>query len=83
MGDNLAQELYGVFVAASGKVAGGEVPNWASLPSVEREVWAQIAARAETRCEAKFFAVVKEIEDNDDIDPLDELSLLRERFGRS
>lgn len=78
---NLASELYGVFVAASGKVAGSDVPNWASLPPAEREVWEQIAARAETRCEVAFFAVVNAIEG----DGLGHLGFdaLRERFGRS
>lgn len=53
MGDSitLAQELYTTFVNSGEEVAGSDVPNWASLPSSDRERWEQVAARARRRFE--------------------------------
>lgn len=46
MGDNLAQLLYTAFVNSGHEVAGSDVPDWASLPAVDRERWEQVATRA-------------------------------------
>lgn len=54
MGDNLAQLLYTAFVNASSSVAGGDVPNWASLPAVDREQWEQVATRARIELGHRF-----------------------------
>jgi len=35
----LAAKMYAKFVAGIGRVAGGDTPNWASLPIEQREVW--------------------------------------------
>ena len=48
MGDNLAEQLYLVFCANSGLVPGsGDVPNWASMPIAQREIWESIAEEEE------------------------------------
>jgi hypothetical protein len=48
--DNLAEQLYRAFVSASGLVAGsGDVPNWASMPAAQREVWQAVASTARDR----------------------------------
>lgn len=45
-GPSLGEQLYGVFVAQQRLVAGGDTPNWASLPSSERDVWDAVASKA-------------------------------------
>jgi hypothetical protein len=55
MGDNLAEHLYRTFCAASGLVPGsGDVPNWASMPIAQREVWEQVATKARVEMAARF-----------------------------
>lgn len=47
VGDRLAEELYRAFCNASGIIAGsGDVPNWASMPAAQRDVWEQVAVAA-------------------------------------
>lgn len=89
MGDNLAQELYRAFCNASGLVAGsGDVPNWASMPSSQREVWEQVATKARNEMAARFVAELDRVTPARDT-PVSEmqavigaLDVLRARWGR-
>ena len=54
MGDDLARLLYTAFINASDGVAGGDVPNWASLPVAERERWEQVATKARNEMAQRF-----------------------------
>lgn len=60
MGDNLAELLYTTHVNAGTAVAGGDVPNWASLPAVEREQWEQVAVKARRTMAKRFVDSIDE-----------------------
>ena len=62
MGDRLAEFLYTTYCNAIGKVAGSDVPNWASLPSSERDTWLQVADRARRHVTDQIFATLESID---------------------
>jgi hypothetical protein len=78
MSDDLAQQLYAAFRAN----VDPEQPSWGNLSSLDREAWDVVATKARNVMLDRVFAVVAELEKDDDIEPIDELVLLRERFGR-
>lgn len=85
MGDNLAELLYRAFCNASGLVAGsGDVPNWASMPSAQRDVWEQVAAKARNEMAARFAAELDRARENyDSYDGLvSAVDVIRARWGR-
>jgi TRAP-type C4-dicarboxylate transport system substrate-binding protein len=88
MGDNLAQLLYTTFVNSGNEVAGSDVPNWASLPSADRERWEQVATRARRHVTDQIFATLDSVES--DLNAADGVVIgravadeMRERYGRT
>ena len=79
MGDRLAEHLYTRYVNSGSQVAGSDVPNWASLPSVDRERWEQVAALARQIMVARFHDSIDEVERQG----VSELDAMRERWKRS
>lgn len=84
MGDNLAQQLYTTFIDATSSVAGGDVPNWASLPIEEREHWETVATKARGYMLDQVFGSLRGIETdfNWTEQELVVSKALREKWGR-
>lgn len=82
MGDNLAQLLYTAFVNAGMTVAGGDVPNWASLPAVDRDQWEQVAVKARREMVQRFVASIDATSDKRIADGDEAIAALRLQWAR-
>lgn len=77
-----AEQLYKTFTDAGRSVAGLDVPNWATLPSEEREVWEEVATKARNAHDARFSSAIENtlVEMGGDSD--DAIVVLRARYAR-
>lgn len=65
MGDNLAQELYAVFIGSGTAVPGSDdAPSWGNLPSLERERWEVVATKARNVMATRFVRSILEVRGN-------------------
>lgn len=77
-----AEQLYKAFTDAGRSVAGSDIPNWASLPGEDREVWEEVATKARRAHDARFANAIENTMAEFGGDANDAIAKLRERYGR-